>query len=393
MKKSNPQNPFTLLSKIAEKDYRLILGMLSGTSMDGLDIGLWKIGGYGWETSFEMLHFETVEFSLVVKNAIQKVFHKNEIDVRDLMVANRAFAEFCGDSAILLLKKWKIDASQIDLIATHGQTIFHHPSGEFQGQKFPTTLQIGDGDFLAQKTGIITISDFRQRHIAAGGEGAPLSAYADAILMKGKSENTVFLNLGGIANFSTIVHKGESIQMMSTDVGPANALLDAWISVNHNTLTFDKDGVFSAKGKVDKGLLERFLTHEFFKRPFPKSTGREEFSLEWLKEMVRGESFENVSRTLVQLCVESLKMALNELEKFDGKIFVSGGGWRNPTLRKELKNQLPDFEIASLEEIGIDPDAKETLIFALIANECVGGNPDVFSEVGLLPVRMGKLSL
>lgn len=361
--------------------------------MDGLDVGLWRISGVGFETEFELRHFETVEIPASIKNLIQKVFHKASVDVRDMMLADRVFGEFCGESINFLLKKWNVKSDEIDLIASHGQTIYHHPNGVWENVAKPTTLQIGDGDFIAQKTGIRTVSDFRQRHVAAGGEGAPLSAYADAILFSKRFPDAVFLNLGGIANGTFFQKSRGNLKVISSDFGPANGLLDAWIKLHFPNLEYDKDGQIAAKGAVDFTKLFHLLQHPFFGKPFPKSTGREEFSLGWLVQKLVGAKVPDVARTLCRFSAKCVELALTHYNRTSSNVYVSGGGWKNPVMRAELGKALPKCSFQSLDDIGIPSDAKESLIFSILGNESQFGDPYIFKKVGLLPVRMGKVSL
>ncbi|MEO7265189.1 MAG: anhydro-N-acetylmuramic acid kinase, partial [Ferruginibacter sp.] len=192
-----------LLYNISNKPSRTIIGLMSGTSLDGLDVVLGRVSGNGLKTNFELQEFETVPYDEDFRNEIKSIFSKKHVELEKLTLLNPWVALYHGSIINSLLKKWKINNSDIDLIASHGQTIYHAPKSLHKHEKFGNaTLQIGDGDHLAKATGIITLSDFRQKNIAAGGEGAPLAVYGDYLLFADEEENRLLLNMGGIANFT-----------------------------------------------------------------------------------------------------------------------------------------------------------------------------------------------
>jgi anhydro-N-acetylmuramic acid kinase len=218
------------LYEIAQKEKRVIIGLMSGTSLDGLDIALCEISGNGINTAVQLLHFETCAYNTAFKEEIRTVFAKEVIDFQYLAILNEWIA--CQHAELILscLKKWNFNTNQVDLIASHGQTVMHAPKILHQKKDFPNaTLQIGDGDHIAVKTGIITISDFRQKHLAAGGEGAPLAVYGDYFLGANPFENRILLNLGGIGNFTILPNTNEYNFVFVTDSGPGNTLIDAFV--------------------------------------------------------------------------------------------------------------------------------------------------------------------
>ncbi len=214
------------LSKIASSKSRLIIGLMSGTSMDGLDVALCKISGSGLKTKLELLKFDTVPYTVDTREKIAEVFAKPEVDFEKLCILNPWIGLLHGRIVLKCLRKWKYNPEQIDIIASHGQTVFHAPAFLYPDQPLNATLQIGDGDHVAVSTGIITLSDFRQKHVAKGGEGAPLAVYGDYLLLSDKKENRILLNIGGIANF-TFLPAGQNPQkVFVTDTGPGNTLID-----------------------------------------------------------------------------------------------------------------------------------------------------------------------
>ena len=211
------------LYELSNKSQRRVIGLMSGTSLDGLDVVDCICYGTGINTKIEILHFETIAYQEDFRKEIKSIFSKRVVDLQKVCLLNSWVAEQQATMINECLKKWKVDASSIDLIASHGQTIFHAPKHLHGLDKFSNaTLQIGDGDHLAVKTGIITISDFRQKHIAAGGEGAPLALYGDYFLFSKKGENRLLLNIGGIANFTKLPSNLNRSEVLSTDTGPGN---------------------------------------------------------------------------------------------------------------------------------------------------------------------------
>lgn len=371
---------------------------MSGTSLDGLDMALCAITKSGKETTFKLIEFETIEYTDDFKEEILSVFAKEQVSLKKVCMLNAKIALYHASLIQKALKKWAIDSSEIDLIASHGQTIYHAPQTLTQNTSNPnSTLQIGDGDHLAVLTGIITVSDFRQKHIAAGGEGAPLVVYGDYLLFSDSSENRIMLNIGGISNFTLLPKSGENI--VSTDVGPGNILMNQYMKQYFNQ-SFDRDGKVAAQGQVSNALLDELTQHPFFKQAFPKTTGPEEFNLEFVIQSKKVSKTENLSHpdtmaTLTALTAYGIAFAIQSLlnQKEKAHIYLSGGGLHNPVLVKMLQTKMPYFNIKSSESVGIPPDAKEAILFALLANETVAGDPiHLPKETGAPSICMGKIS-
>lgn len=391
---SNIQQLFT----IAGKPKRLILGLMSGTSLDGLDIALCSIEGSGGNTKLKLLQFDTIPYSDDFKQEVKNVFSKKEVNLEKLTLLNPWIALQHAAMINACLQKWNISKKNVDLIASHGQTIYHAPTSLHQQQKFgDATLQIGDGDHLAVATGIITISDFRQKNIAAGGEGAPLAVYGDYLLFSIKGESRILLNIGGIANF-TYLPGTEEENILCTDVGPGNILMDAYMQEQFPRKFFDKDSTVAKSGEINIDLLNALKGDNFFRLPFPKTTGPELFNLQYLhkakeKSNTTSTSVEDTMATLNKFSADMIASAINKCINSNQpvKVFVSGGGIHNPLLMQHLNELLPGCNFSSTAVTGINPDAKEAILFALLANECVSGNVTTFGA-GILPISMGKIS-
>lgn len=387
----NIQNLYT----IAQKSEKLGIGLMSGTSLDGLDIALCKFTGNGLDTHFELLHFITIPYKQHFKNEVHEVFSKRLVDLEKITLLNAYIGTFHGELILEALEKWNIKPADVDFIASHGQTIYHAPKRLHQQKEYPNaTLQIGDGDHLAVKTGILTISDFRQKHIAAGGEGAPLALYGDVLLGSKKGEDRILLNIGGIANLTYLPADGDTHKVVCTDIGPGNTMIDAACREYFNK-PYDKDSFIALSGLVNDDLLAALLDHSFFKEKAPKTTGPELFNLSYLEDArqmsgVKDISPEDIISTLSEFTAKTIADFILANLPADSKIFTSGGGAHNPFVINCLKHFLPKADIADTSSLGIDPDAKEAILFALLGNEALSGEP---IHIGNNPaVLMGKFS-
>ena len=391
----------TSLCILASKESRMIIGLMSGTSLDGLDVALCRFTGSGQETTIEIVQFDTVLYDNSFKEEIRSVFSKYTVNLEKLCLLNGWVAKEHAAMILQCLQKWKIAPDEIDLIASHGQTIYHAPKMLHQQEKFGNaTLQIGDGDQLAVSTGIITISDFRQKHIAAGGEGAPLAVYGDFFIFSKKGEDRIMLNIGGIANFTYLPGDLDATSIFSTDTGPGNTMMDAYTQ-KHFQLSFDKNAAIARQGMVNEDLLAALLKHSFFEKEFPKTTGPELFNLSYLESAILMAGVQSVSPVDVMATlnrfsaitiVAALQKSLKKNRTFT--IYTSGGGMHNPLLMEHIRSLLPGCRFFTTDALLVNPDAKEALLFAILANECVaGGQTAIGNGTSDIPsVSMGKIS-
>ncbi|MEO3403057.1 anhydro-N-acetylmuramic acid kinase [Mucilaginibacter sp. CAU 1740] len=384
------------LFNIAQKPTKMGIGLMSGTSLDGLDIALCRFTGNGISTQFELVKFITIPYPESFKQEVQQVFAKRQADLEKVTLLNAYIGTYHAELILQALHEWNIQPAEVDFIASHGQTIYHAPKRLHQHANYPNaTLQIGDGDHVAVKTGIFTISDFRQKHIAAGGEGAPLALYGDVLLGNKSGENRVLLNVGGIANLTWLPGDNDFSRVLCTDIGPGNTLIDAACRKYFNK-PFDEDSAIAYKGTVNQPLLEALLAHPFLTEKAPKTTGPELFNLDLVAEAQKASSTENISpqdliSTLSAFTAASITSFIKEnINTHNLKIFTSGGGARNPFVIGELKKMLPDVFVDDSNALGINPDAKEAILFALLGNEALSGEP---VKIGDNPeVLMGKFS-
>ena len=388
------------LYDIANKSSRRVIGLMSGTSLDGLDIALCTITGAGNTTKVLLDQFITVPYAPDLKEKLLTVFSKKTVSLEQLCVLNPWLALQHASMVNDALKQWGIQSTDVDLIASHGQTIYHAPKSLHPNDAYgPATLQIGDGDHIAVATGIITISDFRQKHIAAGGEGAPLSLYGDYLLCAHETENRILLNIGGIANFTLLNAGGSLAQVFSSDTGPGNTLMDAYTRKYFEGLAYDKDGIIAKSGKINEPLLQSLKSDSFFNIAFPKTIGPELFNLEYIiqAQMALGAmlSHEDVLATLNMFTAQTISEAIKKVvgDQFIYTMYVSGGGMHNRLLMEHLQQLLPSITIKSSMEIGISPDAKEAILFALLGNEAVAGTPLLAGgNATKVATTMGKIS-
>ena len=392
------------LYQIAKKPTRTIIGLMSGTSLDGLDVALCTLSGAGKNTLVTLKQFKTISYSEAVKTEIRKVFAQKTIDFQQLALLNEWIGILHANMVLDCLKEWNISTNEVDLIASHGQTVMHAPKILHQQAEFPNaTLQIGDGDHIAVHTGIITVSDFRQKHVAAGGEGAPLAIYGDYYLFGSEKENRIMLNLGGIGNFTFLPKDQNPENVFVTDTGTGNTLIDAFVKLHFPEMSYDKEAQIARKGAINPNLLHALKNNPFFKESFPKTTGPELFNLEYIRQALsesntQNSSIEDVLATLTRFSAETAAEAIlfaiqnSEATANDITVYVSGGGMHNPLLMEYLKELLP-CPFKNTNELGISGDAKEAVLFAVLANETVaGGGTNFGTKKGIPSVTMGKIS-
>lgn len=389
------QNILQLVA-IAQKPTKLGIGLMSGTSLDGLDIALCQFTGNGLQIQFKLLQFITIPYPESFKQEVRSVFAKREVDLEKVCLLNAYIGTYHAELVLKALADWNIKPADVDFIASHGQTIYHAPKRLHKQSNYPNaTLQIGDGDHIAVKTGILTISDFRQKHIAAGGEGAPLALYGDVLLGSKPGENRILLNMGGIANLTFLPADGDNTKVLCTDIGPGNTLVDAAMKQYFNK-AYDEDAGIAFSGKVNEALLTALLAHPFFKESAPKTTGPELFNLDYVQKAQQQSNTLSIApkdliSTLTALTATSIANFIQSNFPVDSlKLFASGGGTKNPFIIAHLKQALPHVIIEDTSALGIDPDAKEAILFALLGNEALCGEPLI---IGNNPaVLMGKFS-
>lgn len=342
----------------------LYLGLMSGTSADGIDAALAQFpvdGGCRFVDGLTLPWDPLLRERLVALGQGGELASLDELGDVDARIG-LAFAA----AAVALLQHSGVDAAQVRAIGSHGQTVRHRPSAS------PAfTLQLGDANRIAEHTGITTVADFRRRDVAAGGQGAPLMPAFHLAMLGTADEDRAVLNLGGIANLTLIPREGT---LLGFDTGPANALLDAWCE-RHTGRTYDADGAFAASGVVDAGLLARWRDDPWFALPPPKSTGREQFHLAWVQQQIGDGQHvaADVQATLLELTAVTVADALLRTLPGARRVLVCGGGVRNGHLMQRLAARLPGVVVESSARHGLDPDYLEALGFAWLAQRTLDG--------------------
>ncbi|MEW6615630.1 MAG: anhydro-N-acetylmuramic acid kinase [Thermodesulfobacteriota bacterium] len=382
------------LLKIARKKERLIIGLMSGTSHDGVDAALVSIRGNGIKTKVNFLCHLHYPYPVEIKRRIEQTF---EGVTADICMLNFELGELFAGAALECVAKSEISKNDLDIIASHGQTIYHIPP---QGDMTGATLQIGEADIIAERTGIVTVSDFRKRDMAAGGHGAPLVSYADFLLFREKGKTKAVQNIGGIANVTVVTEKARDT--IAFDTGPGNALIDETVRIfSCGEKDFDADGGWAERGSVNHALLDKLMTHSYLRLAPPKSTGVETFGKSLVKELIAENpdmASEDLLATLTCFTARSIHRAYQDfiLPNYSiDKVILCGGGSRNTYLFSLLRSLFKDIQIVPIDEFGIPSNAKEAVSFAILANETIMGMPgNLPSATGAKrSVVLGKISL
>ena len=357
---------------------------MSGTSADGIDAALVRIRGNGLSTKAKLLFFEVYHYPQEVRKKILNIFSPKTGTVDKICHLNFVLGELFAQAALKIIRKANLKPSEIDLIGSHGQTIYHIPALEGEGSlRVRSTLQIGEPSVIAERTGITTVADFRTRDVAAGGQGAPLVPYVDYILLRDEKKTRAIQNVGGIGNVTLIPAAAKLDDVVAFDTGPGNMVIDAVSQITTwGKRTYDQNGMMAAQGKVNKKLLEELLNHPYLKKIPPKTTGREEFGMQFVRELVKRARALHIKNqdlltTVTAFTAESIYYAYKNFifpqHQLD-EMIISGGGSYNPTLLNFLRNRFHPIPVFRTEDFGISGKAKEAITFAILANEAIAGN-------------------
>lgn len=345
------------------------IGLISGTSVDAIDCALIETGRSGTQ----LVAHHVGHFSGELRQRILDLCSNPQTSLLSLGELNVEIGQVFAGCVTALLAQEGLSADKIIAIGSHGQTIFHHPSGDFG-----FSLQIGDPNSIAQRTGITTVADFRQRDVAAGGQGAPLAPLFHQHFFHTSARCRAVLNIGGMANVTWLDQEDAGIPR-GFDTGPGNVLMDGWIQ-RHLQKSYDADGQWAGTGTVIPGLLQQMLGENYFSLPAPKSTGRELFNLAWLDAHLGGAALrptvlpQDIQMTLLELTAVSIVEAVmatrpSDMNQLPQDLLICGGGAHNRLLMARLQQLLPDFEVASTQRFGLDPDWVEAATFAWLASQ------------------------
>ncbi len=335
----------------------LYIGVMSGTSLDGIDIAIVDIR----DNKMQLRAAETFPFDKSLRRDLLTLINTGRTHLQQLGQVDMALGHAYSEAILQLLAETNIAASDISAIGCHGQTIYHAPEAAY-----PFSMQIGSASVIAELTGITTIADFRQRDMVLGGQGAPLVPAFHQAMFHSREEDRVIANIGGISNI-TVLPADKNKDVLGFDTGPGNVLLDQWYQQHHKAL-YDENGQWARDGIVDDELLSLLLTDPFFTQTVPKSTGREHFNLNWLANKLadfdKPIKAASVQKTLLQLTVCSIAAAVKEYAGNTGSLFVCGGGAHNAVLMQALRDELPEVNVNNTVELGLAPDWVEACAFA-----------------------------
>lgn len=388
------------------KEVRHVVGMMSGTSVDGVDAALVEISGTDSEPKVKLLAFENKPYPPQVREKIFSLFTPANATVDKVGYMNFLLGEIYAKSALSVIEKAGMKPEKIDVIGSHGQTIWHAPIPESpDGIPVAYTVQIGEGSVIAERTGILTVSDFRVADMAAGGQGAPLVPFSEYLLYRREKETILLQNIGGIGNMTVMPAGAKPRDVFAFDTGPGNMIIDAVISaVTGGEKTYDAGGETAAKGRVCNALLDILKEEPYYRQPLPKTTGREHFGVQYTEKILgwwkeNPIPVEDLLATVTDLTAYSIADAYERyvLPKYRAsEIIVGGGGSYNATLLRFMKERFAPHGVAvrTQEDLGLSSDAKEAVAFALMADCCMRGKANTLSSVtgAEHPAVMGKIS-
>src|ERR1700722_12641237 len=391
------------MSAHATKRGMLVLGLMSGTSADGIDIALAIISGAPPRVKARLLNHTAEKFPAHVRAEILRVAEQGPITAGQLSQLNFRLGQLFANAAKSACKRFGVAISSLDLIGSHGQTIFHQGSpARYLGAPTTSTLQIGEGAVIAAQTGVTTVADFRPADMAGGGQGAPLVPYADYLLYSDRKLGRASLNLGGIANVTVIPAGAVRERVFAFDTGPANMLIDALVAhFTRGRKKFDDGAKMALAGRAIPGLLDELMRDPYLKLKPPKSTGREYYGADYVRRVLTlARGYRAKPNDLIRCVtiftalsvVDALNRFVTPTTKID-QLIVSGGGARNPLIMGQLAAALPGIEVLPSSRLGVPEEGKEAFAFALLAYESFhqrAGN--VFSATGASgPVVLGKI--
>ncbi len=378
------------------------IGLMSGTSVDGIDAVLVEISGHGTHTSVKEKAFISVPYEEQIRTRLLTLAQGKEGGSEELCKVNFLLGTLCAEACEALCNHAKIPLSNIDFVGSHGHTFYHIPQKmAYMGRTFSSTLQLGEASVIAEKMNCPVVSDFRVRDVAAGGQGAPLVPYTEFLLYSDKERNIALQNIGGIGNV-TIIPKGGSLDsVLAFDTGPGNMIIDALVFRYTNGKQFyDAKGAIAASGSTHHSLLNFLLEDEYYSKMPPKTTGREMYNDAFIENLLNkaaslNVSFPDIICTTTAFTAKTISLAIKDHAPCPiDRLIIGGGGSKNATLVQFLKESLPECEVLINEDIGLNSDSKEAIAFAILANETLNGNANnALGATGASHrVVMGKVS-
>ncbi len=380
------------LTKIQNLQKRLVIGLMSGTSADGVDAALVEIEGIYLDSKVTLRAFESYPYPDEIAKIVRNL-HSGS--TRQVCEMNFRLGEIFADAALKVIQSAGLEPCNVHLIGSHGQTIYHLPDSP---APFRSTLQIAEPCVIAERTGIITIADFRVRDVAAGGHGAPLIPYVDFLLFRDTKGTRALQNIGGIGNVTVVTPSIDGV--FGFDTGPGNILIDEFVRImTGDEQQFDRNGNLARRGNVEYDILKHLLTHPYFDEAPPKTTGRETFGAEFVHKLITAtppEHYHNMLATLTAFTAHSIRVSYDRFvfpKTAIDEIILSGGGCRNEYLVELIRELFHPVRVSASDKFGVPAEAKEAMGFAILAHETINENPsNIPSATGAShPVVLGKI--
>ena len=373
-----------MIAGLTTKPERLVVGIMSGTSADGVDAALLQIRGTGEALSWRLLRHETLRYSVKVRDLIRRCSEPGSGDAASICRLNVLLGELFARAVTHVAERAGVEPKSIDLIGSHGQTLQNLPGPvTITGITVRSSLQVGEPAVIAERTGVTTVANFRARDLAAGGQGSPLESYVDFLLFRNRSRGRLVINIGGVASLTAIPANAAADRVLGFDSGPGNMVIDGLVAhMTGGREAFDHGGRYGRKGKSADELLARLLDHPYLLTPPPKSCGREEFGRPFLESILKENAAlppNDLIATATRFTAESIAFACRRYvmpHNVYEEAIVSGGGARNDYLMEQLRAAIPELSIKESDEYGLPAAAKEAAAFALLANEAIHGTPN-----------------
>jgi len=374
----------SVFERLAAKPEKLVIGLMSGSSADGVDAALVRLRGSGESLSWRLLRHETLQYSPKVRDLILRCIEPGSGDAVSICRLNILLGELFARAAAHVAARAGLDLHAVDLIGSHGQTVQHLSAPVIiTGIAVRGSLQVGEPAVIAERTGCTTVAGFRARDMAAGGQGAPLVSYVDYLLFRHRARGRLVLNIGGVANLTAIPASAGPERVVGFDTGPGNMVIDGLVSqMTGGREVFDHDGRYARRGAIRPDLLARLMAHPFLQSPPPKSCGREEFGRPFLESILRENAAfpkDDLIATASRFTAESIAAACRRFvmpHNVYEEAIVSGGGARNGFLMEQLRSAIPELSIKASDEYGLPVAAKEAVAFAVLAHETILGVPN-----------------
>jgi anhydro-N-acetylmuramic acid kinase len=357
----------------------ICVGLISGTSLDGIDVAVCRIDGHAQELTIDLLAFDTIAYPDAIRAELLRLYDDQQNAVARVCALNVVVGEAFADAAMHVLVGAGIDGDLIEVIGSHGQTIWHQPEADPENALLvPSTLQIGEASVIAAKVGAPVMGDFRVADMAVGGQGAPLAPYLDWAIFSDPTLNRCVQNIGGIGNVTWVPAGGRLDEVIAFDTGPGNMLMDALVTrLTNGEQTYDRNGEIGATGEVDYDLLAELMRDPYLDEQPPKSTGREYYGTEMVEEILARHRLDaNLIATATAFTAHSIADQYGRfLPGQPDEVYVNGGGARNPLLMRMLADALDGPTVRTTDELGVNADAKEAMAFALMAHDSLAGLP------------------